>query len=154
MDTENTNIERKNSRTILFDEIIRQRIWGATRRQSIQSRATVLASASTFTAIFQVIDNDDSFSVLSAVFAMVAAVLGVIILSPRKGEEIEPMTFRNDLYRETSEELTLSLMDSHLDCLASEREDNEKLAGLIQTGFAFLVCAVSMTVISILIGWR
>jgi hypothetical protein len=115
-----------------------------TRREAaMQSRATILVGAASVVGALSLSDGFSWFTVVYLALSFVAAVLGLLVVFPRKGDNFNPRKLWDELYADMGEEEALHhTVRVKLENLEADDDSLRNRGKLARVGLIFLAVSI------------
>lgn len=128
-------------------EVDRQRQGFTSRQSALNSRAALLIGSATIASGVQVSAGLESWRLLAVAATLMAALLGVIALWPRGGDEVDVAFFRNTMYTRLARETDLRLLNAKVLAHGKDEKSLRTRQAVLRIGFVALLVAILFTAI-------
>jgi hypothetical protein len=133
---------------LVHDELNRARTAATARLASFHTRGALLVTASGLFTALQVSKQVNCLSIIATVLFLAAAVIGLVVLRPVSGHEVDPSTVRPQWIEMTPYDTEVAIIEANEYVLTSDREVGDSLSRLILVGYIALVAAWTAAYVS------
>ena len=137
---------------LMHEEINRARLSTGSRITSFHTRAAILVSASGIYTALRPVEEVNSLSVAGTVLFVVAAILGLAALWPKRRHEVDPGGSLDAMLVGTPFRVEEAITRSNADALKSDMKLAEELSLRVRWGYLALVLAWVSSYTSAFIG--
>lgn len=126
---------------LLNAEVTRQLAAVAQKRSSMHTRAAILVAASGVLTSFRTEDWNSGWQMISVVIALAAAVLGLLVMRPRRQGEANATLAFDERLEASVYSTAHSIVRDNITELKNLRARNEEMAHFVGWGYVLLVLA-------------